>query len=224
MNYHISCPKCHWLASEPMMPVFCPNHYVHSVAGSIGAIAAYEINTELINAKGFAPKITKIHVMQNSPFTVITDAWNKGKKEIDKLSAHEIQRLSSVITAKVLSNASPPYSVVGGLYDTLVASKGCAYAVENNEIKDVRLLWESIVKIDLDPAALVSLAGLKQAVQQGHICPRESVLLHITGGGLNKAIERLLLKRVSMYIKVGKFEIERIKIDVQQYLTSLRGE
>jgi len=195
-----------------------PDHYVQSVASSIGAIAAYEVNTELINAKGFAPKISKLHVIQNYPFTVITDAWHKGKKEIDKLSAHEIQRLSSVITAKVLSNASPPYSVVGGLYDTLVASKGCAYAVDNTEIEEVRLWWESVANIDLDPAAFVTLAGLKQAVQQGHIRPGESVLLHITGGGLKKAIERLMLKKASAFVTVGKDDGHRILDAVHQYL------
>jgi cysteate synthase len=196
-----------------------PDHYVQSVASSIGAIAAYEVNTELIKAQGFAPKITKLHIVQNSPFTVITDAWNKGKKEIDKLSAHEIQRLSSLITAKVLSNASPPYSVVGGLYDTLVATQGCAYAVENNEIEDVRLLWESVAKIDLDPAALVTLVGLKQAVQQGHIRQGELVLLHITGGGLKKAIDRLMLTRASAFVKVGKDDVNGIIDAVHQYLT-----
>ena len=95
----------------------------------------------------------------------------------------------SKLYAKVLANRSPPYSVLGGVYDVLKATNGDMVAVTNEDALAAKKIFEDTEEIDIVPAAAVAVGGLMKMVDRGKIKKDETVLLNITGGGLERIIE-----------------------------------
>jgi cysteate synthase len=158
-----------------------PDHYFQAVGSGTGAIAAWEMNLRLAGDGRFGAKKMKLHLAQNAPFTPMTDAWEAGSRSIR--ADPEARMRSRGIRAQVLSNRNPPYGIAGGLYDALVDTAGHMYRVTNADAQSAGLLFEEHEGIDIDPAAEVAVASLRQAVAMGRIGRRESVALNITGGG-----------------------------------------
>ena len=99
------------------------------------------------------------------------------------LSPEEGRYQAEIILAKVLSNRKPPYSLAGGLFDTLKASKGDFFLVDNNDIMYWMLQFRNLEGYDLLPAACVAVSALAQAVKTGKVKKEECIMLNCTGGG-----------------------------------------
>jgi cysteate synthase len=92
----------------------------------------------------------------------------------------------SQVSAQVLTNRQPAYSLVGGLYEALMDTNGEMYAVDNEASERARALFEELEGIDIGPAAGVATAALMQAVSAGQIGKQECILLNITSGGFKR--------------------------------------
>lgn len=160
-----------------------PDHYFQAVGSGTGGISAYEANLRFLEDGRFGDKKMKLHLAQNIPFTPMTDAWKAGSREISSLSEIEAKERINQVSAKVLTNRQPAYSVAGGLYEALVDTKGEMYGVTNEEAKKARILFEQLEGIDISPASGVALGALIQAVEAGKIDKKETILLNITSGG-----------------------------------------
>ncbi|HET6452216.1 MAG TPA: cysteate synthase, partial [Spirochaetia bacterium] len=113
--------------------------------------------------------------------TPMTDAWEAGSRTVTP--AVEGRRLSRIIRARVLGNRNPPYAIAGGLFDALTDTQGSMYRVTNREAREAGRLFDRLEGCDIDPAAEVAVASLRQAVSLGRIGRRDVVALNITGGG-----------------------------------------
>jgi cysteate synthase len=69
------------------------------------------------------------------------------------------------------------------VFDALTDTRGFMYRVTNTEARKAGRLFEKLEGCDIDPAAQVALASLRQAVDQGRIGRGDMVALNITGGG-----------------------------------------
>jgi cysteate synthase len=86
----------------------------------------------------------------------------------------------------VLSTRYPAYSITGGVFDALTATKGSMHGVQNEEVFAAIDLFQRTEGVDIVLAAGVSVAALQQAVQAGSVKRDELILLNITGGGEKK--------------------------------------
>ncbi len=74
----------------------------------------------------------------------------------------------------------------GGLFDALTDTGGDVFAVTNEEAVQAGMLFEQTEGIDIEPAAAVAVASLRQAVEQGAVEKKAVVMLNITGGGIRR--------------------------------------
>ena len=163
-----------------------PDHYFQAVGSGTGGISAYEANLRFLEDGRFGQKKMKLHLAQNIPFTPMTDAWKESSREITSLSEIEAKKCISQVSAKVLTNRNPAYSLAGGLYEALVDTDGQMYGVTNEESKQARILFEELEGIDISPAAGIATGALIQAVESGEIGKKETILLNITSGGYER--------------------------------------
>jgi len=163
-----------------------PDHYVQAIGSGTGGIAAWEMSQRLLADGGYGTARMRLHLVQNSPFAIMTDAWEQTAKELPLVPPDVARKRISRVYAKVLSNRRPPYAITGGVYDVLRDSEGFTYKVSNPSARRAGRLFESAVGCDLHPAAAVALAGLQQAIAAGRIARHETVLLNVTGAGLKK--------------------------------------
>jgi cysteate synthase len=163
-----------------------PDHYVQAIGSGTGGIAAWEMSQRLLEDGSYGNAQMRLHLVQNSPFAIMTDAWEQSAKELPLVPPDVARRRISHVYAKVLSNRRPPYSITGGVYDVLKDSQGFTYKVTNPAARKAGRLFEAAVGCDLHPAAAVALAGLQQAVAAGRIPRDETVLLNVTGGGIKR--------------------------------------
>lgn len=160
-----------------------PSHYFQAVGSGTGGIAAWEMGRRLREDGRFGRTRTKLHFVQNSPFTIMTDSWNESSRDLLPFDERTGRENIGMLHAQVLSNRRPPYAVVGGVFDALSDSRGSMYSVTQREALEAGQLFQRLEGIDIHPAAEVALAGLVQAVEDGMIRKREIVLLNVTGGG-----------------------------------------
>ena len=163
-----------------------PDAYFQAIGSGTGAIAAHEANLRLLEDGRFGSARMKLHTVQNIPFVPMYDAWKAGSRDLLPLEAEEARQQVGVILAKVLSNRKPPYSLKGGLYDALVATGGDMFAVTNEEAVDAADLFKRTEGIDIEPAAGVAVASLRQAVACGQVERDAVIMLNITGGGIGR--------------------------------------
>jgi len=158
-----------------------PDHYFQAVGSGTGAIAAWEMSLRLARDGRYAGRTMRLHLAQNAPFTPMTDAWEAGSRVLAPMP--DGRRLAHEIRAQVLANRTPPYSLVGGLFDALHDTGGFMYRVANAEAEAAGRLFDECEGSDIDPAAEVALSSLEQAVALGRIGRRDVVALNVTGGG-----------------------------------------
>ncbi|MBI2374286.1 MAG: cysteate synthase [Deltaproteobacteria bacterium] len=159
------------------------DHYFQAVGSGTGAIAAWESVLLLLADGRFGSTRTRIHVAQNAPYTPIVDAWRSRSKTIEAESEAITQLKIASVTAPVLTNRHPPYSLVGGMRDVLMESEGGAWAVTNFDLFHAARMFRECEGIDIGPAAAAAVDALHQAVRLNCVAADESVLLHVTGGG-----------------------------------------
>jgi len=158
-------------------------HYFQAVGSASGAIAAWEA-VELLLADGrFGKTKTKIHMVQNDPFVPIPDAWDTGLRELNLDQETLAKEKIAAVTAQVLTNRKPPYSLAGGIFDVLTESKGMAWRAQNSNIYQAAQTFYQTEKMEISAASAVAICGLQKAIQDGAVKPKDKVLLHITGGG-----------------------------------------
>ncbi len=163
-----------------------PDHYFQAVGSGTGGIAAWEANQRLLEDGRFGDRTMTLNLAQNSPFTPMVEAWKTGQREIEEMTESVAKTRIRQASAKVLTNRQPAYSITGGVYDALTASKGSMYAVTNAEAQQARKLFADLEGIDICPASGVAAAALLQAVQSGKVHKAETILLNITSGGFER--------------------------------------
>jgi len=167
-----------------------PDAYFQAVGSGTGAIAAWENVLRLKDDGRYGHNDMRIYACQNKPFTIMYDSWKADSRDLLPITAEEGRHQSEVILAKVLSNRKPPYSIAGGLYDTLKASGGDMFVATNDDIVYWMLQFFNREGCDIFPASACALAGLAQAVENGTVKKDEYIMLNVTGGGMLKAREK----------------------------------
>ena len=167
-----------------------PDAYFQAVGSGTGAIAAWE-NACRIAADGrFGPNNMRVYVAQNSPFTLMYDAWKAGSRDLPEMTPEEGRGKSERILATVLSNRKQPYSIAGVLYDVLKESNGDFFLATNNDIFYWLIQFRNKEGYELLPAACVAVAALAQAVNDGVVKKDDYIMLNCTGGGTLGAMSK----------------------------------
>jgi cysteate synthase len=167
-----------------------PDAYFQAVGSGTGAIAAWENACRLAADGRFGPNNMRVYVAQNSPFTLMYDAWKAGSRELPEMTPEEGRGKSERILATVLSNRKPPYSIAGGLYDVLKESNGDFFLATNNDIFYWLIQFRNKEGYELLPAACVAVAALAQAVNDGVVKKDDYIMLNCTGGGTLGAMSK----------------------------------
>lgn len=160
-----------------------PDYYFQAVGSGTGAIAAWEAAMRLAGDGRFGDNTMKMVLSQNAPFVPMAEAWAAGSRELPPIDPATARRQIGEISAKVLSNRKPPYSLAGGLFDALTHTGGTIMPVTNEQAHQAAALFEATEGIDLHPAAAVATASLMECVRQKSIPPDALIMLNITGGG-----------------------------------------
>jgi cysteate synthase len=171
-----------------------PDRYFQAVGSGTGAVAVWEMSNRFLRDSRFGSKLPVLHLAQNLPFAPMTKAWNNGNRNLAKEDLNP--ELIEQITTRVISNRYPAYSIHGGVYDALSATKGKMYGIENDEVFASMEMFEKTESIDIVPAAGVAVAALQEAVDKNHVDKNESILLNITGGGENRLRKDMEIHRV----------------------------
>ena len=189
-----------------------PDAYFQAVGSGTGAIAAWE-NAQRLDADGrFGHNNMRVFVAQNAPFSLMYDAWKSGSRELPALDPADGRHQAEIILAKVLSNRKPPYSLAGGLYDTLKDSGGDFFLVDNNDIIYWMLQFRNLEGYDLLPAACVAVGALAQAVKEGKVRKDDYIMLNCTGGGTLGAISKgFVTKRPDLILEPDLDAAEVVK-------------
>jgi len=200
-----------------------PDHYFQAVGSGTGAIAAWEASLRLSGLNGFTPKSMRLHLAQNKPFTPIVHAWENRRHGYKFKADPAIQKQAGHVLSSVLTNPDPPYSVRGGVFDTLSASHGNTYGVDNNEIINAKFIFETLEGIDIQYPSAACVAALKQAVKKKEVSPKESILLHITGGGQRHLREHKTLYPYRPSLTVKKTEIDIAAREISCFLARINN-
>jgi cysteate synthase len=158
-----------------------PSYYFQAVGSGTGAIAVHEAAKRLRNAVGGALP-PRLILCQNLPFTPIFDAWRMGL-ESPAGSADGFREDVRQVYADELTNWTAPYAIKGGVRDSLVESQGAVMAATNDAARLAVDMFAELEGIDIEPAAGVAVACLRDAATRGTIDKEAVVLLNITGGG-----------------------------------------
>ncbi len=171
-----------------------PDYYFQAVGSGTGAIAAWEANLRLIEDGRFGNHKMKLMVSQNLPFKPLYDAWKINSRDLLPMQDDIARKQVEEIKAKVLSNRKPPYSIIGGLYDALVDTKGEVLLASNEEAEKAATLFQELEGIDIHPAAAIATASLIKETKENNIDKDAVIMLNITGGG-----EELFRKDKELY-------------------------
>ena len=147
---------------------------------------AWEANQRFLEDGRYGSTKMKLMVSQNAPFLPIKEAWDAGSSDMLPINDELARKQVEEICAKVLSNRKPSYSIKGGLYDAMKDAGGEVFAVINEEAENAAQLFFKLEGNDIEPAAAVAVASLIQAVNQEKVGLSETIMLNITGGGIEK--------------------------------------
>jgi cysteate synthase len=158
-----------------------PDFYFQAVGSGTGAIAVHEAAKRLRAAAGDLA-LPRLMLCQNAPFTPIYDLWQAAPRP-----AGHFRSAIRQVFADELTNWSPPYAVRGGVHDALAESGGEVLLTGNAAAQAAAQLFQDLEGIDIEPAAAVALACLRDAAAGGRLDRQASVLLNVTGGGRRRA-------------------------------------
>ena len=163
-----------------------PDLYFQAIGSGTGAIAAWEANLRFLEDGRYGSNKMKLMLSQNAPFLPIKEAWDADSRQMLPFNDQDARKQVEEIVAKVLSNRKPPYSLTGGLYDAMKDTGGEIFAVTNQEAARAANLFLEKEGNDIEPAAAVAVASLIQAVSAGLADQNATIMLNITGGGIDK--------------------------------------
>ncbi len=159
-----------------------PMHYFQAVGSGTGGISAWEAAIRLIRDGRFGNVLPQLHLAQNLPCAPLISMWSGNiatKGTVDEKCPKDMYD-------DVLFNRKPPFSIVGGVRDALQATTGRIYGIDNTAAAHAQQLFEELEEIDINPAAAVAVAALMEAVEKGTIGKNDSIVLNITGGGMER--------------------------------------
>jgi cysteate synthase len=165
-----------------------PAHYVQAVGSGTGAIAVFEASKRVQSAVGGA-ELPRLMLCQNLPFAPIYDAWHSDHRSLPNDSGERFRDTIPQVHADELTNWRPPYDIPGGIYDSLKESQGDVLVADNQSVLIAIEMFRKLEGIDIEPASGVAVACLADAVSQGKIDMKSSILLNVTGGGRNRLRE-----------------------------------
>ena len=142
-----------------------PDWYLQAVGSGTGGIAAYEASLRLIADGRFGTRMPRLLLFQNEPFIPMVRAWQEKRREIKDEDMPDAEQAISQVYSDVLTNRTPPYGIVGGVFDTLIATNGLMAGVSSADAQEAGKLFSSSEGIDRHPAAAVCVAGLNRAVR-----------------------------------------------------------
>lgn len=189
-----------------------PDYYFQAIGSGTGAISAYESNLRFNESGMYNKKNMSLQVSQNEPFVPIYKAWKSGSNIIEDLDEETALKQIDMISAKVLSNRKPPYSIRGGLYETLLDTDGDVLTATNEEAYIAQKLFMKYEGCDICPEAGVALASLVKKVEKGDISKDATILINITGGGTEKLKTEFSINTVEPDIVIQKqdFNIDTV--------------
>lgn len=174
-----------------------PTHYFQAVGSGTGAIAVHEAagRLQMAGAAGNGGgaggrRRPRLMLCQNAPFTPIHDLWRRGQRTVPAGHGDRFRQAIREVCANELTNWAPPFSVRGGVYDVLTESGGMVLTADNSSVQAALALFLEQEGIDIEPAAGVAVACLRDAAASGLVDRGSVVLLNITGGGRLRAGRR----------------------------------
>ncbi|AKB55299.1 MULTISPECIES: cysteate synthase [Methanosarcina] len=174
-----------------------PDHYFQAVGSGTGGISVWEAAMRLRADGRFGQKLPKLQLTQNLPFVPMYNAWKEKRREIiPELDMKDAKKQVEETYATVLTNRTPPYGVMGGLYDALTDTDGIMYAITREEALEAKALFESLEGIDILPPSAVATASLLKAVEEGNVGKDETILLNLAGGGYKRLKEDYTLYQI----------------------------
>lgn len=174
-----------------------PDHYFQAVGSGTGGISVWEAAMRLRTDGRFGQKLPKLQLAQNLPFVPMYNAWQEKRREIiPELDMKDAKKQVEETYATVLTNRTPPYGVMGGLYDALTDTDGIMYAITREEALEAKALFESLEGIDILPPSAVATASLLKAVEEGNVSKDETILLNLAGGGYKRLKEDYTLYQI----------------------------
>src|SRR5215210_7883884 len=163
-----------------------PDYYFQAIGSGAGGIAAYNAAKRLTEDGRFGGEPPRLMLSQNLPFVPIYMSWKSRRRELVKIDDDDGKKQIQQISAQVLSNRRPAYSVRGGIFDALTETRGDMFTADNFEAFHAKRLFEETEGIDIDPAGAVAFATLLKAARYDGIEKEALVLLNITGGGRDR--------------------------------------
>ncbi len=165
-----------------------PKHYFQAIGSGTGGIAAWEASIRLIRDGRFGDLMPRLHLAQSAPFAPIFNAWAGNRRVISPEDVPDKSMIKETYT-DILSNRNPPYGIRGGVADALAETRGMVYAIENDEARDAKRMFEDAEGVDILRPAAIAVAALCRAVDTNSVDPDDMILLNITGGGLSRLKE-----------------------------------
>ena len=167
-----------------------PAYYVQAIGSGAGAIAAHEaalrLSTHAAASRQLPSVLPQLILAQNSCYAPVHQAWNSGVRPWERDSEREQQEQRESCEqsfAPELTNRRPPYDVGGGLCEALTQSAGQVFVADAPAARAAMETFRELEGIDIEPAAGVALAALRDAVRGGRIDVDGRILLNISGGG-----------------------------------------
>jgi cysteate synthase len=160
-----------------------PSHYFQAVGSGTGAIAVLEAAKRVRDCAPGAGSLPRLMLCQNLPFTPIYDAWQTGLRSPAAEQGERFRDAVKRVFADELTNWTPPYEIRGGVYDSLVESRGDVLIADNASVQTAMNMFQALEGIDIEPAVGVAVACLREAVARAEIGKDSVVLLNVTGGG-----------------------------------------
>jgi cysteate synthase len=163
-----------------------PRYYFQAIGSGAGGIAAYDAAKRLAEDGRFGDEPPRLMLSQNLPFVPIYMSWKSCRRELVEIDDDAGKTQIQQISAQVLSNRRPAYSVRGGVFDALTETRGDMLTADNFEAFHAKKLFEETEGIDIDPAGAVAFATLIKAARYEGIERGALVLLNVTGGGRHR--------------------------------------
>ncbi|HJK01871.1 MAG TPA: cysteate synthase [Methanocorpusculum sp.] len=188
-----------------------PDHYFQAIGSGTGGIAAWEAAMRLVVDGRFGNVAPRLHLAQNLPFVPMVRAWKERRATLMERDMPNVSEAIAHVSAPVLTNRNPPYSLPGGVFEAMRYCGGDMYAVSNADAKDAGILFSDVENgIDLDPAAAVATAALISAVNSGVVDRMDTITLNITGGGYTRVREEFDIFPVPVTAIVDVDEVPEI--------------
>lgn len=188
-----------------------PDHYFQAIGSGTGGIAAWEAAMRLVADGRFGCECPRLHLAQNLPFVPMVNAWQDRRALLLERDMPDAAAAIAQVSAPVLTNRSPPYSVSGGVFEAMMYCGGMMYAVCNADAFAAGKIFSACENgIDLDPAAAVATAALISAVEQGTVRSEDTITLNITGGGYARVREELGVCPVPVTATVDADEVPEV--------------